>query len=352
MWQVIYLIKKMVLCICVFSIISSLVINVNANVSAHSAILMDAVTKEILYEKNAYEKVAMASTTKLMTSLIAAEYIENGADETVTVDSNILVGGSSMGLRGGDILALSDLIAGMLLPSGNDASNVVAFHIGGSLEGFALMMNQKAAELGMVNSSFVTPSGLDADTHYTTAYDMALLMSACLENEYLKPYMSAKEMTVEYYSGEQGKDISVRFENHNKLLTDYQYANGGKTGYTDKAGRCLVSAAEKNGLQLVAVTLNAPDDWNDHISMYESVFMNSQSVTVPLFETDIPIASGYSVGLVIKDATFEVAQNQVIERKIYAPRFIYSSQMMKGEIIGKVQYYKNGVLFLENLIIY
>lgn len=234
------------------------------NVSAQHAVLMEAKTGRVMFEKDAHEKRPIASITKVMTALLAIEY--GDLDDEVTVSKNASrASGSSIYLREGEKMSLEDLLYGLMLRSGNDAAIAIAEHIAGSVEGFVFLMNQKAMYLGMTNTNFKNPHGLDEDDHYSTAYDIALLMRHAMENEMFQKIQATKSY--------QSKQRDYRWYNKNRLLTGlYPYCTGGKTGYTNKAGRTLVTTAEKNDVRLIAVTLNAPDDWNDHIHMYESLF--------------------------------------------------------------------------------
>ncbi|MCX7658505.1 MAG: D-alanyl-D-alanine carboxypeptidase, partial [Oscillospiraceae bacterium] len=218
----------------------------DVSVSAASAVLIEAQTGKVLYAKNENEKRPMASTTKIMTALICLE--SGNLDEQFVVDSSaIKVEGSSMGLVEGDIVTKRSLCIGMLLPSGNDAANAAAIKIAGSFEKFAEMMNERAVKIGMLNTHFVTPSGLDADGHYSTAYDMALLAREALKNPDFKAICSQKNIKLSY--GNPPYDRWLK--NTNKLLTYYNGCIGVKTGFTDAAGRCLVSATERNGVCLI-----------------------------------------------------------------------------------------------------
>ena len=231
------------------------------SVSAASAIVMDAATGTVLYRKNQDEPCAVASTTKIMTCLLACE--SGKLSDTVTVDGEMLQGteGSSANLKRGDTVTLFDLVKGAMLASGNDAANAIACYLSGSTEAFAVQMNRRAAELGMQNTCFVTPSGLDKGDHHSTAYDMALLTAAALDNEQLAAVASesADSITV---SG-----TKVNLQNHNKLLQQDSAFSGFKTGYTKKAGRCLVSTYRYENSTIICVTLHSPDDWNDHTKL-------------------------------------------------------------------------------------
>lgn len=239
----------------------------NPEISAKSAVLISADTGEMIYSLNAGEKLPMASTTKIMTTLLCLE--SGNLDEEFVVDSEaIKVEGSSMGLVEGDIVTKYALCCGMLLPSGNDAANATAVKLAGSLEAFAVMMNERAEEIGMSKSYFVTPSGLEGKGHGASAYDMAILAREALKNETFREICSKQSIQVKF-----GNPPYERWlKNTNKLLSMYEGVFGVKTGFTDEAGRCLVSACERDGRELICVTLNDRNDWNDHIALYDYGF--------------------------------------------------------------------------------
>ena len=233
-------------------------------VSAHAsaAILVDVESRRVLYEQNIHEPRHIASITKLMTALVATEQIED-LDREITVPSECVgIEGSSIYLQPNERISLRGLLYGLLLQSGNDAAAAIAIHVAGSVDAFADLMNQKARELGMENSSFTNPSGLSDEGHYSTAYDMALLACACLENAAVAEICATKSITVG----------TRTYVNHNKLLYRCEGCVGMKTGYTELAGRTLVSACARNGQTLVCVTLNDKDDWNDHEALYDFGF--------------------------------------------------------------------------------
>ena len=244
-------------------------------ISADSAILIDKDTGRILYEKNAYQKRGMASTTKIMTALVA---LDNGNLDKITEVSYEAAStmGSSMYLKPGEKIKMESLLYGLMLSSGNDAATAIAQEIGGDIPGFSKMMNEKAQKIGMKDTHFDNPHGLDSDTHYSTAYDMALLARYAMRNEKFCEIVSSKRKNVELNGVENSRFLT----NHNRLLNLYPYCNGVKTGFTKACGRCLVSSAQKDGVSLIAVTLNAPDDWNDHISMYNDAFSKLKSYKI------------------------------------------------------------------------
>lgn len=262
------------------------------SVSAASAILMDQDSGRILYEKNANDVRKIASITKIMTAILA---IESGKlKENVKIsDTAVRTEGSSIYLKPGEEINLKDLVYGLMLRSGNDAANAIAEHVGGSIDGFVFLMNQKAKEIGMENTHFANPNGLDnKENHFSTAYDMALLTRYAMQNKTFREISGTK-----FYKG---------WENKNRLLTEkYKYTTGGKTGFTKKAKRTLVTTATKDQQNLIAVTLNGPDDWNDHINMFEYGFRN--------FDTVIVLDKGYLKNIKTKYLTNHIyIKNRVL----------------------------------------
>lgn len=236
-------------------------------VSAEAAALIDVDTGRILWSHQGDKPMLIASTTKIMTAIIAIEY-GNLADQ-VTVGKNAAgKEGSSLYLKRGEKMSLEHLLYGMMLRSGNDAATAIAEHVGGSVEGFAVLMNQKAAEIGMTNTHFVNPHGLNEEGHYSTANDMAKLTAYALQNPVFREIVKTRVKKVP----NPNEDWDYTWYNKNKMLAMYEGADGVKTGYTKLAGRCLVSSATRNGRQLAAVTLNAPNDWIDHTRMLDYGF--------------------------------------------------------------------------------
>lgn len=254
---------------CLFGVFFILLLTGSARaVSARSAIVLDAQTGQVLFEQNADEILPMASTTKIMTALVTIE--SGGLDRTYTVKKEYtLVEGSSMYLQEGEEITLRDTLYGLLLMSGNDAALAIAGECGGQ-EAFLAAMNDKALALGLGNTHFENPNGLDSANHHTTARELAQLTAYALQNPTFREIVSTDSCTA------AGRTMV----NHNKLLRLYPDAIGVKTGYTSKSGRCLVSAAERNGRQLVAVTLNDPDDWDDHIAMLDAAFARYRAYTL------------------------------------------------------------------------
>lgn len=321
-------------------------------VSAQSAVVLTADTGTVLFEKDGHTPRPVASTTKIMTALLALEAAQERGDPLVDITQEMVaVEGSSMGLQAGDSISLTGLAAGMLLASGNDAANAAALYLDASLESFAARMNQRAAALGMEDTHFVTPSGLDGEDaqglgHLSTAYDMALLARAALEDQAFRQLCSSPSLAVEF--AEPVKRVT--YTNHNKLLTQYQGCVGVKTGFTKEAGRCLVSAAERDGALLIAVTLNAPNDWQDHTALLDYGFSQVEPyqlaggdvrLTVPVVGSPVEVMSlrGSNGG----EVTLPLGQGAQVERVVRVPKFLYAP-VEAGEQVGEICWYLEGQL--------
>lgn len=311
------------------------------SVSSASAILVETESGRVLFAKNAQEPRAMASTTKIMTALLALEQ----PDREITITKEMIrAEGSSMGLRAGDRLSLHELAAGMLSVSGNDAANAAAIAIDGSLSAFAERMNRRAAELGLTQTHFVTPSGLDAEGHETTAADLARLMRFAMENELFASLCGSPQVSVSFEEPEETRT----YTNHNKLLTLLEGCIGGKTGYTKRAGRCLVSAAERDGIRLVAVTLSDPDDWNDHMALMEYGFSELELYTEPqtAYSGRLPVTGGSAPFVSVRGEegeAFPVLQEEAqrVECRVELPPFLYAP-VHAGSQIGSLSYWLDG----------
>ena len=309
------------------------------SVSAECAVLINAQTGEVLFGKNEHKKRSMASTTKIMTSLLAVESGLLQNEITVTEDM-IRVEGTSMGLLVDDIVSLDELVHGMLLQSGNDAANAAAVYLGGTIDGFVDLMNQRAIQLGMNNTQFETPSGLDGENHYSTAYDMALLGIEAVENPKFLSVCSKTEATLTYGN----PPYSRMLYNHNKLLGMYDYVYGIKTGFTKKSGRCLVSYAVKEGIGLVVVTLNAPNDWDDHKKLYDYGFNALEAdVLIPKIPDKICVVGSENDTIdIISENYVSTTDIDKISYIVYLPPFVYAP-VQKGDIIGRWDVFIDGV---------
>ncbi|BCU81707.1 D-alanyl-D-alanine carboxypeptidase DacB [Polycladomyces abyssicola] len=244
-------------------------------VSAHAAAMIDVQSGRLLYAKHADERLPIASLTKIMTAIVA---IENSrlTDKVTVPPEAVGVEGSSIYLKAEERISMGDLLYGLMLRSGNDAAVTIARHVGGSVEGFVYMMNEKAAYLGLENTHFANPHGLDAPEHYSSAADLARLTAYALKNPTFREIVRTQVKTVPW----PGEEWHRKWYNKNKMLRFYKGADGVKTGYTKKARRTLVSSATRNGRQLVTVTLNAPDDWNDSMQLLEYGFQHFHPVKV------------------------------------------------------------------------
>lgn len=310
-------------------------------ISAKAYVAEELLTGRILSAKNEEMRLPQASTTKIMTALIALE--QPNLDLYFAVDSNaIKTEGTSMGLQEGDSVTLRTLAAGMLLSSGNDAANAAAVRISGSIDEFCEKMNERAREIGLLNTRFENPSGLPNENHYSTAADMAALARAALKNEHFAAICASQKMRVEYGNPPYARWLT----NHNRMLTDYEGCIGVKTGFTKKAGRCLVSAAERDGKKIVCVTLNAPNDWQDHKNLLDFGFEN---VTLNKIEIDCSALSAATVGGFRNATAVEplgetfapIQKGTPLETEIYMNRFYYAP-VKKGDYIGEIRHLYNG----------
>lgn len=314
-----------------------------ADVSAASAVVMEVSSRRVLIAKNPNEQRSMASTTKIMTALLAME--SERLDEVVTVTAPMIqTEGSSIYLKIGDQLTLRSLVVGLMQESGNDAALAIAIMLDGSEASFAQRMNRRAAELGMTGTHFVTASGLDDDAHYTTAYDLALLACAAMQNPEFAAIVSKQSMTVDFVNS----SVRRTFYNHNRLLREMDGCIGVKTGFTKKSGRCLVSCCERNGIQLVAVTLNAPDDWNDHKRMMNQGFSGVENVTLTpgSLQVRVPVVGGESdmTELIERgtvQAVIPVGRAADIQMRVETEPFLYAP-VLPGRVVGRVTYWLDG----------
>lgn len=311
-------------------------LTVSADVYADGYCLVDMDTLAVLSQSDAHEHLPMASTTKIMTAIVA---LENGdIDAVVTIPKQAVgVEGSSVYLKAGEKLTLEQLLYAVMLQSANDAATAVAIEVGGSEENFVAMMNDKAAELGMKDTCFANPHGLPDDSHFSSAYDMAVLMSYAMGNSEFRKITST-----------ENKNLGERYiSNHNKLLWLYEYCTGGKTGFTKKAGRCLVSSAEKDGARLACVTLGAPNDWNDHKELFNYGFSLYTAETLCAAgerEYRLPVVGStvQYVSAVNTDAvSASLLKDDSITFTVELDRFLYAP-VSAGDSVGRIVFYRNG----------
>ena len=315
--------------------------------SAKACIVLEADSGRVLGGQEIHKRLPMASTTKMMTALLALEQPE--LEELFTVDPRAVgTEGSSMGLREGDQVNLLSLCYGMLLPSGNDAANATAYRLGDSLEGFAQLMNQRAEELGLEDTHYQNPSGLDAQGHYSSAYDLAKLCAVALEEPTFREICGLTRAQVSF-----GNPPKARWlENYNKLLTRYPGCIGVKTGFTEAAYRCLVSAAERDGVTLICVTLNCPDDWDTHAALYDHFFAQLEPVDLSaLVPESLPLANGSEdrqgqpveklpVTLGSKSSAV-ILSGEKVSREVLRQPLLFSP-VSAGEVVGELQLYLDG----------
>ena len=295
-------------------------------VSAHNAIAIDAETRAVLFNQKGYEVVPMASTTKILTSLVAISY--GDLDRKVTIGKNAAsIRGSTVGYRAGEEIAMRELLFGLMFKSGNDAAIAIAEDIGGTVENFSNIMNDFARSLGLLNSHFESPHGLDSSKHYSSAYDLAILTSKGMENEIFREICGEKTISKEKYN------FTRDYNNINKILWQIPGANGVKTGYTGQAGKCLVSSVNHEGRNIIIVVLDCPDRWNQTAKIFKEVTDTNafQKTTVK----DLVNKEGYmELGSLIQEEefTYGYKDNDEIEIEVFKP----IDDIKEGDILGKI----------------
>ena len=313
-----------------------------ASLSAESAILIEADSGDVISEKNSHARLPMASTTKIMTAVVALEHVPTGRQVKIP-SAACGVEGSSVYLTPGETLTMEDLLYAMLLESANDAAAAIAIEVAGSVDAFADMMNEKAAELGLADTHFTNPHGLYDENHYTTAADLAMIAAYALKNETFSKIVSTYKHTIPLHDGE-GVRVLI---NHNRLLKMSGDVIGVKTGFTKKSGRCLVSAAERNGVRVIAVTLNAPNDWNDHLAMLEEGLGSYSSYDLAEeneFTLAIPAIGSESGTLTVSNKDplrLTLPSGTEIKTVIEAPHIIIEP-VNEGDVIGRVVFSSGG----------
>jgi len=314
--------------LCAAIVLAALVDAVAAapGISAQKAILTDAASGRVLFERDADTTSLIASTTKILTALIVCEDCD--LSQVVQIPKEAVgIEGSSLYLREGERLTVEQLLYGLMLRSGNDAAVALALHCAGSIEAFAEKMNEKAAELGMNSSHFCNPHGLDAEEHYSTARDLSCLAIAAMENETLRRIASTKSIAF----GERS------LTNHNKLLWRYEGAVGIKTGYTKAAGRILVSAAERNGRRLVCVSINAPSDWSDHGALLDFGFAQfelRQLASMGQSLVQMPLLTGEQAELKAEaDFSYPLFPGETPEMQLKCPEGAWEKEELEQSVM-------------------
>ena len=327
--------------------------NADNTTSAKSMVVIETSENKIIYSKNENEKLPMASTTKIVTALTILEHAPD-LDKLVTIPrSATLAEGSSIYLRAGEQLSIRDLLYGLMLQSGNDAAESLALEIAGSLDSFAVLMNETAKKCGAENSSFVTPHGLDDPNHFTTALDLAKITSYALKNPEFKKIVSTKTHIIKATEHNTARTLI----NKNKLLSSLEGCIGVKTGYTKKSGRCLVSACEKDGAQFVCVVLNCGPMFEDSARLLCNAMKEyKRHVILPDYKyiTDISVEHGKSASIrcYIKDGFSVVDKDENLDKYVvkYEYENVVKAPVFKGDKLGSVKvFYDNDLIFSENL---
>lgn len=310
------------------------------DVSARSACAIEKSSGQVYFDKNANQRMSMASTTKIMTAIVAIE--SSSLNDTVTItNESVGIEGSSIYLKEGEILTMEDLLYALLLESANDASVAIAIHCAGSVDAFVEMMNSKAKQLNLSNTHFANPHGLDDSNHYTTANDLAKIASYAMSIPVFSEIVSTYKKVIPL-----GNDGSRVLINHNKLLRSYEGTLGVKTGFTHKSGRCLVSCAERDGTSLICVTLSAPNDWNDHKAILDygfSIYNTIKLADAGDYTLDIPIINGKkssilcsnldSLSVTVKGEA-NISANFEVNQMLCAP-------IKQGDYVGKIVFKNN-----------
>ena len=315
--------------------------------SAASAILVDWDSGRILYEHNAHERRPIASITKLMTALVAVESTPDLAQEVTIKAEYTRAEGSSMYLREGEVLTLEALLYGLLLASGNDAALAVAGACAGDVDTFVAWMNQWAADLGMEDTHFANPNGLNDENHYSTAADMALLARVVMDHEVLAEMVATKSITI-------GERTLV---NHNKLLWRYEGCIGMKTGYTDLAGRTLVSCAQRGEQRLIAVTLHDPDDWADHAALFDYGFETYPSFPLARAGKQVrtlPVTGSLNRFVPVetdRDVSYPLLETEQVRAEVVLPEQV-QAPVEAGQIAGRMTFYLGEKVIGETYLVY
>lgn len=302
-------------------------------ISARAAVVFEPYTGTVLYEKNADERMLIASTTKIMTALVVAGSC--ALDERVNVTAaHAAVEGSSMYLKPGGDYSVEDVLYGLLLASGNDAAAALADHCAGSMEAFAAMMNEKCEDLGLTNTHFANSHGLDAEDHYSTARDLAVITAAAMENATLRKIFGTVSHTVN----------GLTYVNHNKLLRTCEGCIGGKTGYTEAAGRILVSCVEREGMRLICVTISDPNDWADHAALYDALYGTWRYIPLPEGRWQhVEVISGLKsrVRLQCERPGLVLPKEAAVTLDVRLPRFVFAPVLI-GTQAGTVTFTVDG----------
>lgn len=320
------------------------------SVSARAAALYEPETESFLYKKNFELRLPMASTTKIMTAMLALELLP--LKQEIAVDDRAIgTDGSSIYLEHGEIMTAEDLVYSLMLASANDAAEALAYEIAGDIESFSTLMNERAEELGALDTNFENPHGLDAKGHYTTAHDLAVISAEALKNE------KFREITSTYKKEVNSNFKSRLVVNHNKLLKRYEDSIGVKTGYTQLSGRSLVGAAERNGLTLISVTIDDPDDWNDHARLLDYGFATTHAEVLiehGEYTATLPVLSGEKNECTLtNDGEVKIIYREKpnVKKSVEISRYLVAP-VKSGDKVGKIIFYNDGTVLGEcNIIV-
>ena len=311
------------------------------SLSASSAVLYQPENDIFLYSKSADTKMPMASTTKIMTALVALD--GTSLQDTVIIDERAVgVEGSSAYLKVGEVLTIEELLYALLLQSANDAAVAIACHVAGDVDAFALLMNDKAKDLGLSCTNFTNPHGLDDKEHYTTARELAIITAEAMKNE------SFRKITSTYKKTFSAEDRTRTYVNHNKMLLNYEGCIGVKTGYTQRSGRCLVVAAERNGLEFISVTLDAPNDWSDHTKLLDYGYDTLERIDLAKVDEycyNVPIINGDKESILVtndKDISIIVEKgDHSLNKHIKLIRYAVAP-ISEGDVLGEIIFTVDG----------
>lgn len=319
------------------------------NISAKAATLYEPTSKKIIYSKNGEERLPMASTTKIMTAMVVVDNC-NTMETVIIGPESVGVEGSSAYLSEGDEYTVLELLYALMLQSANDAATALAYYVAGGISEFSEMMNRKANDLGLENTHFTNPHGLDAEDHYTTSNDLAIMSAELLENEILREIVSTYKKTFTY------DERTRTYINHNKLLRLYADAAGVKTGFTRRSGRCLVGAAERDGMTFISVTLDAPSDWSDHTALLDFAFDSYEKIQLTAkgdYLQNINVVGGdkESVYISAKENLEVIKEKETtdIEEIISLPKYLIAP-IKEGETVGRVTYKVGGRDYTVDLV--
>lgn len=343
--------RKMI-CILWATVLLAMIGHANAveyerELSAQACALVEAESGQVLWSRNGAEPLPMASTTKIMTAMLAVE--QGDLERQVVIPSQAQgVEGSSIGLQAGETMTMKQLLQGLMMESGNDAAVAVAILVDGSVEAFVEHMNRRAAELGLIQTSFANPNGLPAEGHRTTAEELGKLAAAAMKLPDFAEIVSTRTAQIPFRN-EAGKQRWLT--NSNKLLRMCEGADGVKTGFTKAAGRCLVSSAVRDGHRIICVTLNDPNDWEDHMALLDFAFSNLEEMILAEAETvrvQLPVAGEQQNVLAVNAgrAQWVGFPDGEIRQEICAPSFVYAP-IRRGQQLGTVRWMRNGEVLAE-----